>query len=179
MIVGIVGTLGAGKGTIVEYLKTKGFAHYSASGYLKDTLLARGIEPNRDTYSKLAGEIRGKDKAGLAKLLFEQSAVDGVSRAIIESLHDVGEAMYIQKVGGVLLAIDADMEIRYERAIKRGSEKDNVTFDKFKSEIEREEHGGGPHNIRKALELANYTIMNNGTKEELEAAVDAWLRSLT
>jgi len=31
MILGITGTFGAGKGTIVEYLKTKGFSHYSVS----------------------------------------------------------------------------------------------------------------------------------------------------
>jgi len=35
LIIGITGTLGAGKGTIVEYLvKNKNFKHYSVSGYL-------------------------------------------------------------------------------------------------------------------------------------------------
>jgi hypothetical protein len=36
-IIGITGTLGAGKGTVVDYLiKQKNFRHYSISGYLKE-----------------------------------------------------------------------------------------------------------------------------------------------
>lgn len=39
-IIGITGTLGAGKGTIVEYLKDKkGFAHFSVREFLKEILL--------------------------------------------------------------------------------------------------------------------------------------------
>ena len=35
--IGITGTLGAGKGTIVEYLqKEKGFSHYSVRAFLTD-----------------------------------------------------------------------------------------------------------------------------------------------
>lgn len=34
IIIGITGTLGAGKGTVVEYLKTKGFKHFSVREFL-------------------------------------------------------------------------------------------------------------------------------------------------
>jgi len=36
MIIGITGTLGAGKGTIVEILKKKWFGHYSVREFLKN-----------------------------------------------------------------------------------------------------------------------------------------------
>jgi dephospho-CoA kinase len=177
MLIGIVGALGAGKGTVVERLKEKGFRHYSASGYLKEVVLSQGGVPGRDAYSAVATEIRNADEAGLAKLLHEQYTADGGGDAVIEALHDVGEAAYIKEIGGVLLGIDADIQIRYNRAIARGSEKDNVTFEEFKSHIEREENGGGHHNIRAALKLADYTIMNDGTIEELQEAVDAFLQN--
>jgi len=178
MILGLVGTLGAGKGTVVQYLTSKGFAHYSASGYLKETLLARGIAPNRDSYSALAGDIRSANEAGLAKILYERCLVDGAQNAVLESLHDVGEAVFIKEIGGVLLGVDSDMEVRYERAVLRGSEKDHVTFEEFKTHMQREEEGVGPHNIRKALVLADHMIMNNGTIDELHNAVDQWLAKL-
>lgn len=42
LIIGITGTNGAGKGTVVEYLvKEKGFSHYSVSGYLTQILKRR------------------------------------------------------------------------------------------------------------------------------------------
>ncbi len=176
MLIGIVGALGAGKGTVVDYLKAKGFRHYSASGYLKEVVLERGGTPGRDAYSAVATEIREADEAGLAKILFDRYVADGGGDAVIEALHDVGEAAYIKEVGGILLGIDADMQVRYARAVARGSEKDNVTFDEFQSHIEREENGGGRHNIRAALSLADYTIMNDGTIEELYKALDVFIQ---
>ncbi|MCU0678435.1 MAG: hypothetical protein MUF19_02505 [Candidatus Pacebacteria bacterium] len=177
MLIGIVGALGAGKGTVVDRLKEKGFRHYSASGYLKEVVLSEGGTPGRDAYSAIATKIRTADEAGLAKILFERYTADGGGDAVIEALHDVGEAAYIKQVGGVLLGIDADIEVRFARAVARGSEKDNVTFAEFKSHIEREENGGGHHNIRAALQLADYTITNDGTIEELQEAVDAFLQN--
>jgi dephospho-CoA kinase len=177
MLIGIVGALGAGKGTVVDYLKTKGFRHYSGSGYLKEVLLARGVEVNRDAYSKLAGEIRSEDPQGLAKILFDRYERDGGGDAVIEALHDIGEVEFVRTHGGIVLAVDADMHTRYDRAVARGSEKDNITFDHFKAQIEREENGGGHHNIRGAMQLADYTVMNDGTIEELEKAVEVFTQT--
>ncbi len=176
MLIGIVGALGAGKGTVVECLKKRGFRHYSGSGYLKEVLLERGVEPNRDAYSQLAGEIRTADPQGLSKILFERYERDGSGDAVMEALHDIGEVEFVKSKGGIVLGIDADMHTRYERAVARGSEKDNITFEHFKLQIEREENGGGHHNIRAAMKMADYTIMNDGTIEELEVAVDAFIQ---
>ncbi len=173
MLIGIVGALGAGKGTVVDYLKTKGFRHYSSSGYLKEALQSRGIEPNRDAYSVLASEIRAKDPQGLSAILYERYLQDDGGDAVIEALHDVGEVEFVKKHGGVVIGLDANMYIRYERALARGSEKDSVTFKEFQSHIEREEHGGGNHhNIRAALSLADYIIMNDGTIAELHTQIE-------
>lgn len=175
MLIGIAGTLGSGKGTVVEYLKQKGFRHYSGSGYLKEVILARGETVDRDAYSKLAGEIREKDPAGLSRILYERILADGAEDVIMEALHDVGEAQFVKDAGGILLGVDADIPVRYERVIMRGSEKDNITFDDFKRQIEREEQGSGHHNIKAVLGMADAVLTNNGTIEELHLAVDAWL----
>ena len=56
-IVGITGTLGAGKGTIVEYLKTKGYIHLSVREYLISELQKRNLEINRDNLRELANNL--------------------------------------------------------------------------------------------------------------------------
>jgi dephospho-CoA kinase len=43
MIIGITGTLGAGKGKIVEFLKEKGFEHYSVREYLTQEIKKKRI----------------------------------------------------------------------------------------------------------------------------------------
>lgn len=178
MLIGIAGTLGAGKGTVVEYLKAKGWTHYSASGYLREVIVGRGEVVNRDSYSKTSGEIRQVDPSGLVKILFDRILVDGATSAIIESLHDVGEARFIKAQGGILLAVDADLEVRYQRSIARGSEKDDVTLADFKRHIEREENGNGHHNIRAVIEMADYVIKNDGTLGSLHTQIDSFLRTL-
>ena len=48
IIIGITGTIGAGKGTIVDYLMQKcGFRHYSVRQYLLDVIQKAGLEPIR------------------------------------------------------------------------------------------------------------------------------------
>ena len=178
MIIGIAGTLGAGKGTVVEYLKEKGFTHYSGSGKLREILEERGVEINRDAYSKLADEIRGADPIGLSKLIWEKYEAEKPEHAIFEALHDVGEAVFIKEKGGVVLGVDAPMELRYERISGRGSEKDNVTFEEFKAMAVHEEEGGGSHNIRATMDQADYTIMNAATVEELRQQVDGVLTKI-
>jgi len=46
-IIGITGTLGAGKGTIVGFLSTKkGYVHYSVRAYLIEEIEKRGMKVN-------------------------------------------------------------------------------------------------------------------------------------
>ena len=58
MIIGITGTLGAGKGTIVGFLKERGFSHYSVREFLIEEINRRGLEANRDSMILVANDLR-------------------------------------------------------------------------------------------------------------------------
>ena len=56
-IIGITGTIGAGKGTIVDYLvKEKGYVHYSVREFLAEEVIKRGLEVNRDTLTEVGND---------------------------------------------------------------------------------------------------------------------------
>jgi|AntRauTorckE6833_2_1112554.scaffolds.fasta_scaffold37097_3 dephospho-CoA kinase len=177
MIIGIAGTLGAGKGTVVEYLKSKGFVHYSTSGMFKAILESQGHTANREAYTWLGDTFRSLGPAGPIAIQYAIAKQDE-SDVVIESIHDVPEAEFLKNKGAVVLGVDVSLETRYERISSRGSEKDSVTFEEFKTIAVHEEEGGGKHNIRGVLSLADHTIMNNGTIEELHQQVEAWLQTL-
>ena len=57
---------------------------------------------------------------------------------IIESIRTTGEAVLLQKYGAKLISVDANIDLRYDRAILRGSETDKVSKEKFQADEERE-----------------------------------------
>lgn len=182
MILGIAGTLGAGKGTVVEFLISKGFKHYSSSDLLIDILKERGETVDRDGMNRVANELRANNPAGVpAENYARYEADDGVNDVIFESLHSVPEADFIRSIGGIVLGVTADPDIRYDRVVARGSVKDNITKEKFVEQQAREEQGTddvNKSNIFAILKEADFLITNNGTLEELEQQVNAVLQKL-
>ena len=181
MVIGIAGTLGAGKGTVVQYLKNKGFSHYSSSGTLKDMLKQQGLAATRKNLSALADELADENTGGIVHFLHEQALRDGAKKSIFEAIHREKEADFIHKLGGKVLGVDADIEMRYERITKRKEgEKDDVTFEQFLNDSKREDEGkaGGTPNIRAVLAKADFVVTNNGTVEELHSQIDEALEKL-
>ena len=59
--IGITGTLGAGKGTIVDYLiKNKGFVHYSVRSFITEEINRRGLPVNRDSMTMVGNDLRAQ-----------------------------------------------------------------------------------------------------------------------
>lgn len=179
MIIGITGTLGAGKGTVVDYLKKRGFAHQSVRAFLTEEIERRGIEVNRDSMVAVANELRQRYSPSyiVEQLYARAEAVGG--DVVIESIRAIGEVEALRgKTGFFLLSIDADQKLRYERIVKRGSVTDGISFAQFQADEQREMTSTDPtkQNLGGVMKLADATIHNDGTFGELYARVDALLR---
>lgn len=175
MIVGIAGTIGSGKGTVVEYLKSKGFVHYSSSAILKEMLRDRGLPETRTYMSPLADELVAKYEGGVLHFSHERALQNEDRNYVLEAIHRPSEAEYVRSLGGVILGVDADLRTRYDRTVARKEgEKDQVTFEQFVEHSKREDEGAtgtGP-NIRAVLATADGMIENNGTIDDLHSRVD-------
>lgn len=181
IIFGLTGTLGAGKGAIVDYLKGKGFRHYSARAFIIDEVLSRGLPVNRDTMTEVANTLR-KEHGGayIIKSLIKEAEASGNPNAIVESVRTVGEVEALKKKGGILIAVDADSRARFERVLHRGSETDRVSFEKFIADEERESMSENPgvQNLRKTAALSDVRVMNNGDLPSLHRQIDSILATV-
>lgn len=178
MIIGIAGTIGSGKGTVVEYLKERGFGHYSSSDTLRAMLRERGEPDTRLAMSTLANELMQEYPGGVLTMSYQAAQKDGIPDFVLEAIHRESEAAYVRSIGGVILGVDAGLKTRYERSFKRGDgDKDNVSFEEFVESSAREDEGKGATgaNIRAVLKSADSVITNDGTLPELHAQVDAFL----
>ena len=110
-IIGITGTLGAGKGTIVDYLvKNKGFVHCSVRAYLIEEITKRGMEVNRDSMVIVANGLRASHSPSfIVEELYHIAAKHQVN-CVIESIRTPGEAVALSSKGGFcLIAVDLSL----------------------------------------------------------------------
>ncbi len=174
-IIGITGTLGAGKGTVVDYLvKDMGYKHYSVRAFLIEEIKKRGLPVNRDSMTEVANELRAKySPAYIIEQLYGIAEKGGVS-SIIESIRTPGEIDFLKKQGSfILLAVNADPKLRYDRVVIRGSETDKISFETFIANEKREFITSDPNkqNLSKCIQLADYVLHNDGSISDLVTQV--------
>ena len=177
MIIGITGTLGAGKTTVATYLESKGFTYRSVRSFITEEVHRRSIAVTRDTLVQVGNEIRAQHgpeyivKAMIADALLKKEDV------VIESIRAIKEASFLIEQGGVLISVDAALKVRYERIIETNSQVVPVSFDEFKTQEAREMHSSDAHkqSIADVMLLAPFCIANSGTEEQLYRQIDAIL----
>jgi len=174
MILGITGTIGAGKGAAVDYLvKEKGFAHYSVRDFLIEELQQQGLPVNRDTMREVGNALRAEHQPSYIIETLYRRAKDAGHDALIESVRALGEAEFLKAKSAKLLAIDADRHLRFARVTARGSATDDIDLATFVEHEEKELASADPHgqNLRGVMAMADITVQNDGSLEELHAAV--------
>jgi len=182
IIIGITGTLGAGKGTIVDYLTTKYlFHHYSVRHYLATEAQRRGLSLNRDVYVQVANELRANHSPSFIIDELYKEAEKGGKNAVIESIRTVGEVISLrQQETFTLWAIDASPEIRYQRISSRNSETDHVDFNTFIANEQREMISTDPNkqNLSQCMKQADCLLNNNGDFQELYRQIDMLIANM-
>jgi len=178
MIIGITGTDGAGKGTVVAYLATRGYAYYSSRDFIVAEINRQKLPVSRNQMRLTANQLRQQHgNEFVVKQAYEKARAEGQTNVVIESIRAFAEAEYLKAHGGVLLAVDADQELRYQRVQQRRSESDQVTFSEFVAHEELEKNDPDPHGMQKAkvIEMADHIIINDSNVDELHSQVNAFL----
>lgn len=174
-IIGITGTLGAGKGTIVDYLRDKGFAHYSVRGFLLKEIKKKGLPENRDSMVIVANGLRALHSPSYITDQLYLQALKQAKDAVIESIRTPGEIASLRQKGDFyLFAVDADPKKRFDRIKIRKSETDNIDFNTFLENEKREMNSDDPNkqNLAKCSEMADFVFLNDRNVEDLYSEVE-------
>lgn len=181
-IVGVAGTNASGKdtlGTLRAIIQNAQFV--SLSDILRHELDLQGLPHERENLRALGNKWRAESGPGvLAEKTIERYEAEkdeeGFSGLTITSIRHPKEAEAIKKAGGIIIWVDADRHVRYERIQKRNLNRpeDQKTFEQFVHEENIEmQHVEGDEsslNMGAVRDMADVTIINEyASLEDYEA----------
>ena len=169
-LIGLTGTNGSGKGTLAAALEGAGYVLLSLSDLLRAELAHRGVEETVNALADLGNALRA-ERGGdcLARDAYEAIQTMGVDRAIVDSIRTLPEVRYFRdKPRFLLVAVDAPIELRYERVMGRNRPGDRVDLDQFIAQEERQLSGGETEqNLLACMKEADILLSNEGSEESL------------
>ena len=157
---------GAGKSTIAEGLKLKGYDIVNMGNAVRAEAKKRNLESTRENLGKLMLELREQNGPGAIAELIKPEIESSFSNVIlVDGVRSNDEIQVLRKFGNVkLLAIHASIGTRFDFLQKRGRSDDPKTQEHFEERDNRELGVG----ISNSIALSDYAISNIGlTKDEL------------
>ncbi len=178
MIVGVTGGYCSGKDSVAQYLADNGFAHISLSDFIRAELRLRKKEITRENLIAVGTELREKfGHAALANMALDTMEAD--KKYVVSSIRNTAEVEALRKNKNfVLVYVDAPAKERFRRMAGRQKPGEELqTFTDFLAS-EKKEMSEDPagQQLHKVFRMANFTLKNDGTIEQLYEKVDKFLK---
>ena len=179
MLIGLTGRNAAGKGEVANYLQKKSFYFHSLSDAIRDEVRARGQTVSRELLIQVGNELRHRfGPSVLAERIIQR--LDDDKNYVLDSIRNPAEVTAFRNAKHFrLIRVEAPIELRFQRTVKRSRENDPVTFDEFVA-LENKEAAGDAtsQNMIEVEQLADVTLVNDGSLEELHPRIDAIVSQL-
>jgi len=177
LILGLVGEIASGKGTVVDYLaQNHNASTHRFSTIIRDVLDRLYIEHSRDSLQQTSSMLRNTYGENiLAKVMDGDTKNDENPIIVIDGIRRIADIEFLKENPDFkLVFIDVSLEKRYERIIQRGENADdkNKTFEEFKLDAQRE----AELTIGELRDKANVILDNNGKREDLERQIEELLK---
>ncbi len=176
-VVAIVGMAGSGKSTAAEVFEKSGYARIRFGDVTMDELRRRGLPVNEENESVVRETLRIESGMDVYAKLNEPKVMEAAKKGnvVIDGLYSWQEYIYLKPLfpGLVLLTICASPKTRYSRLSGR-----NVRALSWEEANERDHaelenlNKGGP------IAMSDYTIINEGTLEDVQRRVSSLIRRL-
>ncbi|MEA2003944.1 MAG: AAA family ATPase [archaeon] len=173
-IIGITGLARSGKDTVADYIAEKhSFKVFTMSDTLRSECMKRGLDISKDNLSHIGDAMRKEFGNDIVAVKTIEKA-GNFPRSIITGVRSPEEIDIFKhhSPGFILLSVEAPDSSRFGRR----TEKDPKTETDFFARDERDMENKGMGDV---IEMADHTIINNGTFDQLYENVDKFLDSLS
>ena len=174
-IIGLTGPNAASKGEVASYLAALGYTSHSLSDIVRESAAREGLPPTREHLIRIGNELR---RAGGAGVLAEHLLERLTAPAVVDSIRNPAEVEALRRHSDfVLLGVEASLETRFARTLTRNREGDPSTIEEYRQR-EAQENDLDPNSqqLANTFSLADTVIANDGSLEELQIAIDTFLK---
>lgn len=178
-IIGLTGTNASGKGAAAVFLTEHGYTFYSLSDILRETMAEQGIEESRLAFINLGTQLRQEFGVDiLAQKTLEKIKHNPSEKIVIDSFRHPSEVALFKKTfpNFILLCIDAPVDLRFERAKKRGRTENAHSLEQFMhNETLESSNNQQAQQLNATLALADHTLLNQDNLTDLHQQLTAFL----
>ncbi len=178
MIIGLTGSLAAGKGVVADFLKKKGFVYISLSDELREILKENKIQITRENLQLWGNKLREeKGSDVLAKRAIDKIKNQEYKKVVVDGIRNPAEIDSLRNLltNFFLVAVDAPEKVRFERMISRNRESDPITWENF-VRVDKKDKGVGEKSsgqgVGKCIKKAKFVLINDGSLEEVNKKVE-------
>lgn len=170
MLAAIVGMAGAGKSEVARIFAQQGLSVIRFGDLTDEVIREQGLPLNEANESSVREMLRNKHGMAAYALLNLPRIEEALGRSdvVIDGLYSWEEYLFLKEKYGrelVVVAVWASPQTRYKRLAQRSrrplSLEEAMSRDRF--EIEKANKGG-------PIAMANFTLLNESTLEDLKAA---------
>ncbi len=174
-IIGAIGRIGSGKDAVVDYLSHKyNLPSVSVGDMVREMAEEKGLSLARENLERIASECIGKHgKEFFMKRVIQRIREKGWNRAGVTGIRTPDNVRYLKheiEEDFILFHVYVeDPHIRYKRLTRRGREGDPQSYEDFLKQDRKEEE---TFHIKQASAMADYSLDNSGTLEDLHLQLD-------
>jgi dephospho-CoA kinase len=166
-VVGVGGTFASGKDVLAEFLAEEhGYTHVSTSDMVRVAAMERYGDVERPTLTRMAHELRDRFGPGI---LAERALQTPDQPIVVSGIRTAGEVEAIRAAGGMMVFVDADPQVRYQRSQGRARDAEaELSFDDFLAREQREMEISddlSDQNIGVVKKMADIYLDNSGDLE--------------
>jgi len=177
IIIGAVGRYGSGKDEVLKYLKDKHNIPFVSTGDLVREIAGKeGLEPTRENLGKISERyFRELGPGCFVKMLAARLRQSNLKIAGISGIRSLEDIRILKETCGkdfILIRVDvSDPHLRFQRMTRRHEARDPRSYEQFLTQEASEEQ---LFHVGDAEKMADYTIDNDGSLDDLHSQIDRW-----
>jgi dephospho-CoA kinase len=182
-VIGVIGLNGSGKDEVVKYFHERyGFPLFSVGDIVREIAVREGSELSRENLD------------AITRRYFAQYGEGYFLKQVVEKIRSNSHSWKAAGISGIRSPQDvkivrdafdrdfflvhvyvSDSRVRFERVRQRGSQRDNITYPEF---LKQDEVSQELFHIQEAIRLADISISNDGSLEDLHSEIEKLKESL-